>query len=175
MKRVLIFSLSLIWLLMFVIACGQKMTEEQMNATAEDLQNKEQFEDATKMLEKLVKTYPEGKKADEALYKLGVIYANNLKDYNKSVNAYKKLVNDYPESNYVIQSMFMIGYRYANDIKDLDKAKEAYENFLEKYPDHELATSVNWELEHLGQDISDIEFLGQMGDSTNTREPNEGQ
>jgi len=52
----------------------------------------------------------------------------------------------------------MIGYRYANDLNDLEKAKEAYNEFLQKYPEHELAPSVQWELDHLGQDISEIEL-----------------
>jgi len=175
MKQISIYSLCLVWTVFFVLSCGQKMTEEQMFATALDYETKEQYEDATKMLEKFVKTYPESDKADEALYKLGVIYANNLKDFNKSVNSYKRLVKNFPESNFVIQSTFMIGYRYANDIKDLDKAKEAYEGFLEKYPNHELATSVKWELDHLGQDISDIEFLGEIGDSSNAGNQSAGQ
>ncbi len=43
-----------------------------------------------------------------------------------------------------------------------DKAKKAYEEFLKEYPDHELAPSVKWELEHLGQDISQIDLkLGE--------------
>ena len=63
----------------------------------------------------------------------------------------------------------MIGYRYANDIHDLDKAKAAYQEFLKKYPNHELASSVKWELAHLGQDLSEIEL--QLGsDSTKTAE-----
>ena len=175
MKRMLVFSLSLLWLIVFIFACGQKMTEEQMHAKAVNFEEKEQYEDAIKMFKKLVKVYPNGTKADEAMYRLGGIYANNLKDFHQSVDTYKKLVENYPESDYLIQSSFMIGYRYANDIKDLDKAKAAYEGFLEKYSDHELATSVNWELNHLGQDISDIEFLDQVGDSTDIANSGEGE
>ena len=175
MKRVLILSVSFVWLMVFVLACGQKVTEEQMFATAEDLESKTEYAAAATMLEKLVKTYPDGEKADQALIKLGAIYAANLGEYQKSVNMYIKLIENYPESDYISQSMFMIGYRYANDLKELDKAKEAYENFLEKYSDHELASSVRWELDHLGQDISEIEFLGEIGGDANTDESTEGQ
>ena len=148
-----------IFLVLAVIAgCGKKMTEEQLRSLAMDYENKEQWEEAAKTLEKIVKQYPNSDKADKDLYKLGVIYANNLKQFDKSIDAYKRLVEKYPDSDYVIQASFMIGYRYANDIQDLDKAREAYEDFLKKYPDHELASSVKWELEHLGQDISEIEF-----------------
>ncbi|NOY60663.1 MAG: tetratricopeptide repeat protein [Calditrichaeota bacterium] len=158
-------------LLMVVLlaGCGKKMTEEQLRAKALNFENKEQWQEAAKTYEALVKKYPESKKIDTDLYKLGVIYANNLKDYDKSVTAYKKLVENYPKSSYAIQSTFMIGYRYANDIHDLDKAKAAYQEFLKKYPKHELASSVKWELAHLGQDLSEIEL--QLGsDSLKTAE-----
>ena len=53
----------------------------------------------------------------------------------------------------------MIGFIYANEVKNLDKAKEAYEKFLKAYPEHEMAKDAKWELDHLGQDIDDIEAL----------------
>lgn len=145
-----------------VMSCAKKVTEEQLRAQAMDFETKEQWQDVVKMYEKLVKKFAKSPKADEYLYKLGIYYANNLKDFTKSVNSYQRLLKDYPQSNWVIQATFMIGYRYANDIKNLDEAKKAYETFLAKYPTHELAPSVRWELEHLGQDISDIEL--QLGD-----------
>ena len=141
-----------------VIRCGERLTEEQLRARSLDYENKEQWEEAVKTYEKLVKTYPRSRKADEDLYNMGVIYANNLKDYQRAVEAYNRLIEEYPQSSHVIKANFMIGYLYANDIKDLNRAREAYQYFLEKYPDHELAISVRWELEHLGQDISEIEL-----------------
>ncbi len=159
-----------ILLFSLVVGCGEKLTEEQLRAKALDYENKEQWDLAIKTYDRLLKAYPDSKKADEILYKMGVIYANNLKDYKKSVDAYKRLIKEYPNSSYVIQSSFMIGYRYANDIKDLDKAKKAYEEFLEKYPKHELASSVKWELEHLGQDISEIELQLSQSDSAKAGE-----
>ncbi len=91
-----------------------------------------------------------------------MVYANNLKEYRKAVEAWKKLVKQHPDSRLVINTKFMIGYCLANDIKDLPKAKEAYEQFLKEYPEHELAPSVRWELDHLGQDISQIDLkLGE--------------
>jgi outer membrane protein assembly factor BamD (BamD/ComL family) len=146
-----------------VVGCGSKVTEEQLRAKALDFENKEMWDKEVEILEQLVKKFPGSDKADEYLYKLGVSYANNLKEFKKSVDAYQRLVTKYPNSKYVIQSTFMIGYRYANDIKDLDKAKQAYQSFLDKYPNHELASSVRWELDHLGQDISEIEL--QFGNS----------
>ena len=42
---------------------------------------------------------------------------------------------------------------------DITKAKTAYTKFLENYPEHELAPSVQFELEYLGKQIKDIEDL----------------
>ena len=167
MKRLFTGMLFSIIGLAFVLSCGQKMTAEQLRTQALDFESNEYFEDAINAYEKLVKNYPENQFAAEALYKLGILYANNLKKFDESVQAYRKLLEKYPDSEWAVQSQFMIGYRYANDLKDLDQAKVEYEKFLEKYPDHELAASVKWELGHLGQDISDIEFLSQdaPGDS----------
>ena len=71
------------------------------------------------------------------------------------------LIEKYPDSKYAVQSLFMIGFIYANNIKDLEKAKEYYSKFIEKHPDSELVTSVQWELDHLGEDINEIDFLKQ--------------
>ncbi len=115
-----------------IIGCGEKLTEEQLQANALDFENREQWKQAADMYERLVKAYPKSPKAPETLYRLGVIYANNLKDFHKSVDAYRRLVKKYPKCDFVIQSSFMIGYRYANDIKDHKRAKVAYEDFLKK-------------------------------------------
>jgi len=144
--------------LILTLGCGEKMTEEQLRAQARDYEEKEQWEEAVKTYEQLAKQHPESEKADEDLYNLGVIHANNLKNFYRAVEAYKELTAKYPKSSHVIKANFMIGYLYANDIKDLDRAREVYEKFLQDYPDHELAVSVRWELDHLGQDISDIEL-----------------
>ncbi len=139
--------------------CGKKkLTEEQLYAKAVDYENKEMWDSEVEVLEEILTRYPESADADSILYKLGISYASNLKDFERSVTSFKRLVDNYPESKYETQALFMIGYRYANDIRDMDKAREYYQDFLEKYPEHELATSVKWELDHLGQDITDIEL-----------------
>ncbi|MBN2411986.1 tetratricopeptide repeat protein [candidate division KSB1 bacterium] len=160
------FSLALsIVILLSIVGCGKKLTEEQLRAQAMDYENKEQWDQVVKVYEELIKRFPDSQKADVSLYQLGGLYASSFKDFDKSIDAYKRLIEKYPQSDLVVQAQFMIGYRYANDIKDMDKAREAYNEFLEKYPDHELSSSVKWELDHLGQDISDIELQFGSGES----------
>ena len=79
--------------------------------------------------------------------------------YDEAIGIYDNLIAKYPASTYGPQAQFMIGFIYANEVKNLDKAKEAYEKFLKAYPEHEMAKDAKWELDHLGQDIDDIEAL----------------
>ena len=167
MKRALVVLGSLMFLaLIFAVSCGQKATEEQLYGKVMDFQNKQQWQEAAAAYEKLVKSYPKSPKADENLYNLGMVFANNLKEYQKAIDAWKQLLVKCPSSRLIINTKFMIAYCYANDVKDLDKAGEAYKAFLKEYPNHELAPSVQWELDHLGQDISDIDLKLGEGQAT---------
>lgn len=145
----------------FIISCSKagRMTEEQLFGLAKSQQEKEKFEDAAKTYETLVKRYPHGQRAEESLYRLGLVYANSLHDFKKAVDTYQRLIDNYPNSPKLAQAYFMIGYHYANDIKDLDKAREAYNTFLAKFPNHELAASVKFELKYLGKDVSQLNIF----------------
>lgn len=163
--------------MVLVLGCGPRQTAEQLYSAGENFELKgsqldeqgksdeslNMYKEAAKSYEKLVAKYPQAEKSPEALYRLGTLYFNNLKDAEKSIDAYRRLIQKYPTCQWVPQAHFMIGYRYANDVKDYDKAREAYESFLDKYPDHELALSVKWELENLGKDLSEIKFLEDVG------------
>ena len=48
---------------------------------------------------------------------------------------------------------------YANILNDNSQAELNYKNFLDRFPDHELAPSVQFELDHLGKDINEIDVL----------------
>lgn len=163
MKKSLVIVAALLALVMLA-ACGKKMTEEQLYAQILDFQDKQQYDDVIKTYEQLIKQYPESEKADEHLYQLGMTYAHDAKQFQKAIDTWERLIETYPDSRLITNTKFMIGYSYANDIKDLDKARAHYEKFLQEYPDHELVASVKWELDHLGQDISDIEL--QLGEDT---------
>ncbi len=153
----LILILGLVFFL--IIACGPKKTKEQFYGEALQFEKQENFKEAIKSYEQLIKHYPNLNEADSIIFKIGQIYSNNLADFKNAIEAHKLLIEKYPESKISAQSLFMIGYHYANSIDDTVKAKEYYQKFLEKYPQHELASSVQWELDHLGQDINEIDFL----------------
>jgi outer membrane protein assembly factor BamD (BamD/ComL family) len=144
---------------MLIIGCGPKKTKEQLYAEALQLEKQENFKEAIVIYEQLIKDYPRANIADSILFKVGQIYSNNLLEFEHAVDAHKRLIKKYPDSRFSAQSLFMIGYHYANSISDTGEARNYYEKFLEQYPEHELANSVRWELDHLGQDINEIDFL----------------
>ncbi|MDZ7725806.1 MAG: tetratricopeptide repeat protein [candidate division KSB1 bacterium] len=145
-------------ILVMTVGCGEQLTEQQLLAKVQDFQDSQQWEKVADTYDTLLQSYPESDKAPEYMYNLGMVYSNNLQDYDKAVETWEQLLEQYPDSHLLTNTKFMIGYCYANNIQDLDKAREKYQAFLQKHPDHELAPSVKWELDHLGQDISDIEL-----------------
>ena len=156
-------SLLIIFVILnLIFGCGERMTKEQLFALAEKYEKEENFLEAVKTYKKLVKKYPEAEKADESQYKIALIYSNNLNDFHQSVESHEKLIAKYPDSNYAAQSLFMIGFIYANNLNNIEQAEKYYKEFLDKYPDNELVNSVKWELDHLGQDINEIDFLNQQ-------------
>ena len=159
MNRFATLAITFLLILLFVISCGQKKTKEQLFAEAKRYERNEQFDQAIKIFDQLVDNYPDASNVDSILFRIGQIYSNNLTDFANSVKTHARLIKQCPESQLAGQSLFMIGYHYANNIGNLDSAKVYYEKFIEKYPDNELVNSVKWELEHLGQDINDIDFL----------------
>lgn len=99
--------------------------------------------------------------------------ANSLQKearYQEAIKYYTDITEKFPDSRFAPQSQFMIGFIYANELKDLENAKSAYEKFLLNYPNHAMASDTKWELEHLGQDIPDIEDLTTGNDN---RTPND--
>jgi len=142
-----------------IINCGPKKTKEQFYAEANEFEKHEKFKEAIVVYEQLIKNYPRADFADSILFIVGQMYSNNLLDFQQAVDVHKQLIKKYPDSKYSAQSLFMIGYHYANSISDTTEARKYYEKFLEQYPEHELANSVRWELDFLGKDINEIDFL----------------
>ena len=150
-----------------ITSCGPKKTKEQLYAEALEFEKKENFKEAIATYEQLLKNYPQIDSADSILFKIGQMYSNNLLDFQHAIDAHKQLIKKYPNSKFSAQSLFMIGYHYANSISDTVEARKYYEKFLEQYPEHELAKSVQWELNYLGKDINEIDFLksGTFGET----------
>lgn len=92
-------------------------------------------------------------------------------NFTGAVDAYQEIVKRFPKSPQAPQCQFMVGYLYANHLNNIELASEAYKKFIRDYPEHELVKDAQWELDHIGKDVNEIEELNQIlsRDSTQTK------
>lgn len=83
-------------------------------------------------------------------------------NFPAAIESYQQIVKRFPRSAQAPQCQFMIGYLYANHLKNMDMAKEAYSTFIKNYPENELIKDAQWELDHLGKDVNEIEELNKV-------------
>jgi len=88
--------------------------------------------------------------------------AQERSDFQAAIAAYQEFVERYPDAPDAPKCQFMIGYLYANHLDDDAAAREAYDAFIRAYPDHVLIKDAQWELDHLGMDVNEIEELNQI-------------
>jgi len=135
-----------------------KSADEYFSA-AEIERNAKNIKASLENLDNLIKHYPEHVLAPQAQYLIADIYLDDLRDFDSAIAAYVNVVNNFSGTNQEAQAQFMIGYIYANVLDDFEQAMSTYQTFLEKFPNHELASSVKFELESLGKDINEIPVL----------------
>ncbi|MBI5463633.1 MAG: tetratricopeptide repeat protein, partial [Ignavibacteriales bacterium] len=88
--------------------------------------------------------------------------AQEAQDFNGAIASYQEIVKTFPKSPQAPQCQFMVGYLYANHLKNIDMAKKAYSDFIRSFPEHELVKDAQWELDHLGKDVNEIEELNKI-------------
>ncbi|MCS5614329.1 MAG: tetratricopeptide repeat protein [Candidatus Marinimicrobia bacterium] len=142
-----------------IIGCGNNQTADELFTGAENARNEKDIKRALSNLDLLIKKYPDHVLAAKTQYLIGDIYMNDLRDFDSAIAAYVDVVNNFSGTNQEAQAQFMIGYIYANILNDNSQAELNYKNFLDRFPDHELAPSVQFELDHLGKDINEIDVL----------------
>ncbi len=99
-------------------------------------------------------------KTPEELFSLAQ-QAENEQNFQKAIDFYKLLLRKYPNHEHNYKAQFMIGFIYSEELKDYNKAKEAMQAVVDKYPDCDLADDARWMLEHMGEDLENIEFSGE--------------
>jgi outer membrane protein assembly factor BamD (BamD/ComL family) len=87
--------------------------------------------------------------------------AQEESNFQAAIDAYQDIVKRFPKSPQAAQCQFMVGYLYANHVKNMDMAKQAYQTFLRNYPDDALVKDAQWELDHLGKDVNEIDELNK--------------
>lgn len=77
-------------------------------------------------------------KIQTALFNVGEVYRNDLKDYPMAIDAYKELIERYPESDYKVPAYYSL-YKVYLQQDDLNQA-DVYKNMIiRNYPDSKYA------------------------------------
>ncbi len=111
-------------------------------------------------------------KLEEALYNAGMIYKDDLLDYQKAIESLERLVYRYPDGDFTMASLYYL-YDLYNGIQKPDRAESYKQQLSRKYPDSHMAkllTNPNYikELE-AEQRKSELYYQEVYDDYTNGR------
>ena len=120
MSRRFIKVIGLIIIVMMVFSCGKKMTEREIFDEAQKLQSESNFEKSAELYQKLLKDYPESRYYASALFMLGFLYANDIKDIDKASTYYNEFLKKFPDHELTDDVEFELK-NLGKPITDIDK------------------------------------------------------
>ncbi len=87
-----------------VLYPGRKITANVWFKKAGIYITKGDFDSAITLYSDIVKNYADGVLADDALFRIGNIYENNLKDIEKAKSTYEQFIDKYPSSVFIAEA-----------------------------------------------------------------------
>ena len=87
-----------------VLYPGRKITANVWFKKAGIYITKGDFDSAIMLYSDIVKNYADGVLADDALFRIGSIYENNLKDIEKAKSTYEQFIDKYPSSVFIAEA-----------------------------------------------------------------------
>jgi len=79
---------------------------------------------------------------EEALYRMGIIYKENLLDYRASIDAFEELLSRYPRGRYTAPAMYYL-HDLNNNIQNPERAGYYKAQLLASYPDSHYSKLLN--------------------------------
>jgi tetratricopeptide (TPR) repeat protein len=79
---------------------------------------------------------------EEALYNMGVIYKEELLDYDEAIGSFKQLISRYPDSEYGPSAYYYL-YELNNSIQNPSEAQFYAAQLTDKYPESHYAMLLN--------------------------------
>lgn len=121
-----------IWILFVVIlfaGCGEKLSIDQYYERAKENYAKQEFDLAIKDFESIVKYYPESEKISDAIFMLGFINANDIKDLDEAKKYYELFIEKFPDHELTVSAKYELENlgKDVNELpffEDIDSTKE---------------------------------------------------
>ena len=132
--------LSALLLVFFIAACSTKLSEEEYYSKAQEMYAGQKFDLAIENFKGIAENYPQGKHHAEALFMLGFINANDIKNLDEAKKYYTEFVQKYPNHEIV---------RWAN-------SRQGSESMSRPLPICHVAIHLDFGLCH---SISDVSYL----------------
>jgi outer membrane protein assembly factor BamD (BamD/ComL family) len=123
MKKGIIFlaMVSMIWAVLS--GCGKKAGEKEYFERAYQEMGKEQWSEAEKNFQKILDVYPNGEYASKAMFMVGFVNANYLKNYDKAKKYYTEFLEKYPDNELADDAKYELEH-LGKDVDDLPFLKE---------------------------------------------------
>jgi outer membrane protein assembly factor BamD (BamD/ComL family) len=96
MNKGCISLLLLVVLLFSLVGCSKKLGEKEYFDMAYQQMGKEQWSEAEKYFQKILDEYPDGMYSSKALFMVGFVNANYLKNFEKARKYYTEFLKKYP-------------------------------------------------------------------------------
>ena len=142
-------GLLFIFSIMVLSACN-KLTDEELWLKVEAAKSNNNWDSTQQVCQKILDEYPQSRYAAWARFGLAESY--RFKDqHREALDNYKLFYELHPDMQPSALSLFLIGYIYNNNLQLYDSAKVFYEQFLQKFPNHDLTSTVKFEIETLGK------------------------
>lgn len=112
-------------ILCFVLlcACGGNLSEEEYYKNAKDNYSKQEFELAVDNFKSLIEKYPNSSHSSEAVFMLGFINANDLRDLDEAKKYYEQFIEKYPDHELYSSARYELD-NLGMDINELPIFKE---------------------------------------------------
>ena len=100
-SRTLLKLFLLFFIFSIIFVCGKKLTDKEMMEFAQKESLRGNPEKAVSYYEKIVRIHPDSELCPTALFMIGYVNANELKNYEEASKVYSEFLEKYPESELV--------------------------------------------------------------------------
>ncbi|MBK1732240.1 tol-pal system protein YbgF [Thiococcus pfennigii] len=125
-------------------------SEREAYQAAFGLLKERRYEDAIAAFEALLRDYPQGQYADDALFWLGETYYVT-RDYADAIAQYDRLIAAHPQSARLPGAMLKVGYIHAEQGRPED-ARAVFEAITARYPNSNEARQASDRLARMGDE-----------------------